>query len=76
MPRYGLHEAKIINKLVTTLESNGLIDDDDDGLWGAMVVLAAKPGQDDIPVDQFKWRRCISYRKVNQVTKPFTFPIP
>ena len=74
-PRYGPHEAKIINKLIATLESNGLIEDDD-GRWGAMIVLAAKPGQENVPVDQFKWRLCISYRKLNQVTKPYTFPIP
>jgi hypothetical protein len=74
-PRYGQHETKIIDKLVAALEANGLIEDDD-GPWGAMIVLAAKPGQDNVPASEFKWRLTISYRKLNQVTKPFAFPIP
>ena len=48
VPRYGPHEARIINNLIKQLEDNGLIEDDD-GPWGALVVLAAKANQENIP---------------------------
>ena len=75
VPRYGPHEAQVISRLVDHLESNGLIEDDD-GPFGALVVLAAKPGQEDIPWHQYIWRLCVSYRRLNQVTRPFVYPIP
>ena len=47
------------------------------GLWGSMIVLAAKPHQEDITrVEDFVWRMCVSYRKLNSVTHPFEYPIP
>ena len=72
-PRYGPHEARIINKLVKQLEDNGLIEDDD-GPWGALVVLAAKANQEHVAWYDYIWRLCVSYRRLNQVTRPFTFP--
>ena len=74
-PRYGKHEAGVMRRLVAKLEDNDVIEDDD-GPWGALVVLAAKPNQDGVPWEDFKWRLCVSYRRLNQVTKPFAFPIP
>ena len=62
-------------ELITVLDLNGLISDDF-GPWGAIIVLAAKPGQYNVPWEKFKWRLCVSYRKLNQVTKPFQYPIP
>ena len=47
VPRYGPHEARIINKLVNALERNGLIEDNE-GPWGALVVLAAKANQENV----------------------------
>jgi len=42
-----------------------------------MIVLAAKPHQEDITdITKFIWRTCVSYRKLNSVTKPFEYPIP
>ena len=42
-----------------------------------MVVLAQKPHQEHITdINDFVWRMCVSYRKLNAVTKPFQFPIP
>jgi hypothetical protein len=73
-PRYGPNETKIIEKLVAALEANGLIEDDY-GPWGAMIVLAAKPGQENVPASEFKWRLTVSYRRLNQVTRPFAFPM-
>ena len=59
--RYGPHESKVINKLVDKLQENGLIEDDD-GPWGAIIVLAAKPHQEEVPWDKYKWRLCVSYQ--------------
>ena len=73
-PRYGPHESLVMNKLIEELETKGLIEDDD-GPWGALIVLAAKAGQ-DVPWYDYIWRMCVSYRKLNQVTRPFLFPVP
>eukprot|EP00957_Ditylum_brightwellii_P202439 15330188-Ditylum_brightwellii.AAC.1 len=74
-PRYGPRESQVIRKLIGKLEDNGVIEDDD-GPWGAQVVLAAKPHQEGVAWQDLKWRLCVSYRKLNQVTRPFTYPIP
>ena len=55
-PRYGAHKAKFIQGLVKKLEDNGVIEDDF-GSWGALVVLAAKPHQEDVDWEEFRWRR-------------------
>ena len=42
-----------------------------------MVVLAQNPYQEHIQdICDFVWRMCVSYRRLNAVTKPFQFPIP
>ena len=47
------------------------------GPWGSMVVLAAKPHQENVnDIEKFVWRLCVSYRALNRITKPFQFPIP
>ena len=47
------------------------------GPWGSLIVLAAKPHQEDIEnIDDFVWRMCVSYRRLNSITRPFQFPIP
>ena len=74
-PRYGPHESKVMRKLVENLDDNGWIEDDD-GPWGAIIVLAAKTHQENVPWDQFQWHLCVSYRRLNQVTRPFKYPIP
>lgn len=75
-PAYGPHEAKIIMPQITDLLKNEWIRLCY-GAWGSMIVLAPKPHQEDIDdIDEFIWRMCISYRKLNGVTKPFQFPIP
>ena len=40
------------------------------------MVLAANPHQEDVDWEGFRWRLCVSYRKLNQVTKPYAFLIP
>ena len=62
-------------KLITRLEDNGMVEDDD-GPWGSLIILAGKPGQDDKPWDEYIWRLCVSYRFVNQKVQIFEFPFP
>ena len=68
-PRYGDKKTPIINKLVDKLKHNGMVEDNG-GPWGSLIVFAAKPHQDDVPWKEFQWRLCVSYRKLNQVTRP------
>lgn len=72
-PRYGPHETRIMSQLIQGLEQNGVIEDDD-GPWGAMVVLAAKPNQAHKHWSDYIWRLCVSYRQLNTVTRPFVYP--
>ena len=72
-PRYGQHESRVIQQLADGLQRNGLIEPDD-GPWGAMVVLAAKPHQEHKHWADYIWRLCVSYRKINSITRPFRFP--
>ena len=67
-------ESRVINDLVENLERNGLTEDSD-GPWGAPVVLAAKPKQELMHWSEYIWRLCVSFRKLNVVTRPFTYPI-
>ena len=42
-----------------------------------MIILDQKPHQEKIyNIDNFIWCMCVSYRKLNSVTKLFQFPIP
>ena len=74
LPRYGMHESAVIKKLCNGLKHNGIVEEDR-GPWGAMVVLAAKPGQEDVNWNDYVWRLCVSYRKLNAITRPFRYPI-
>jgi hypothetical protein len=75
-PHYGPHESKIIMEHVNVLLSNGWIRECY-GPWGSSIVLAAKPHQEHIlDIQDFVWRMCVSYRRLNQVTLPFEYPIP
>jgi hypothetical protein len=72
---YGPHESRIINQLVETMENNGVVEGDD-GPWGSRVVLAQKPDQAHKHWTEYVWRLCVSYRPLNAITRPFTFPTP
>lgn len=69
-PRYGPHETRVITQLANALEAKGLIEDDE-GPWGAMVVLAAKPNQGHVHWSEYIFRLCVSYRNLNAITRPF-----
>jgi hypothetical protein len=75
-PQYGPHETKIIMEHIAALKHNGWIKPCK-GPWGSMIVLAPKPHQEHIEnIEDFVWRMCVSYRRLNSITKPFQFPIP
>lgn len=73
-PRYGPLESKVIEKLVQELENKGIIEDDD-GPYGSMIVLAGKPSQEHKHWSEYIFRLCVSYRQLNAITRPFTYPI-
>ena len=61
---------------ITQLLRNKWIDRCE-GPWGSMIVLAQKPHQENIiNIADFIWRMCVSYRRLNTITKIFQFPIP
>ena len=74
LPRYGMHEGPVIRKICDGLKHNGIIEEDR-GPWGAMIVLAAKPNQNEVHWNDYVWRMCVSYRKLNSITRPYKFPI-
>ena len=75
-PSYGPHESKIILEQQNVLLANGWIRKCY-GPWGSLIILAPKPHQEDITnIDDFIWRMCVSYRRLNSVTLPFEYPIP
>jgi hypothetical protein len=63
-----------MDRLTQTLETKGLIEDDF-GPYGAMAVLAGKPGQTHVHWSEYIFRLCISYRPLNAITRPFLFHI-
>ena len=75
-PSYGPYEGEIIMTQIRQLLGNEWIDKCK-GPWGSQVVLAPKPHQEKVEsIEDFIWRMCVSYRKLNSVTKPFQYPIP
>ena len=58
---------------VKTLQGNDWIERCK-GPRGSSIVLAAKPHQEHIKnIDNLIWRMCVSYRKLNAITKSFKF---
>ena len=75
-PSYGPYESKVIIYQLTQLKNNEWVSRCG-GPWCRMIVLAQKPHQEDIKnIEDFIWRMCVFYRRLNGVTKPFKFPIP
>jgi hypothetical protein len=71
--QYGHYERRVILTLVEQLEKKGIIKEED-GPWGSPIVLALKPNQEQVQWSQFVYRLCVSYRALNSITRPFTFP--
>ena len=57
------------------MNENG-VGEEDDVPWGALVVIEAKPHQENVTWHQYQWRLCVSHQKLNQFTRPFNFPTP
>ena len=57
------------------LDENVVVEDDDRP-WGSLVVLSAKPYKEKVSWNDYQWRLCVSYKKLNQITHPFAFPTP
>ena len=53
-----------------------IVVEEDIGPWGVLVVLAEKPHQENVPCHEYQSKLCVSYRKLNQVTRTFTSPLP
>jgi hypothetical protein len=74
-PRYGPHESEKMAALIRQLEDKNIIEPDE-GPYGAMIVLAAKPNQGHVHWTEYVFRLCVSFRLLNAITRPFLFPIP
>jgi hypothetical protein len=74
IPVYGDHEERVIQELVKTLQHKGLIEDNDRP-WGSPIMIASKPNQSHIQWLQYVFRLCVSYRTLNDITRPFLFPV-
>ena len=75
-PAYVPHESKIIMDRFQQLFANRCSK-----LcklpWGSLIVISAKPHQEHVTeINDFIWRMCVSYWKLNGVTKRFPYPIP
>jgi hypothetical protein len=58
-----------MTRLLSELETKKIIEDDD-GPYGAMIVLAAKPNQEHVHWSEYVFRLCVSYRLLNAITRP------
>jgi hypothetical protein len=63
-----------MTQLLSELETKKIIEDDD-GPYGAMILLAAKPNQEHVHWSEYVFSLCVSYRLLNAITRPFAYPI-
>ena len=76
-PHYGLHEAPIMQKTIDTLIQLKHIIPDSLSPWGFRITLAPKPHQENVTdIDEYVWRFCINYIRLNKITRPAEYPIP
>ena len=62
---------------VEELVKKNLIISDVKCPWGFRIILTPKPHQEEIKyIDDFIWRFCINYIRLNQTTRPMQYPIP
>ena len=49
---------------------------DHEGVWGRVLLLIAKPYQEDCAyISAFVWRLCVSYRFLNIITRSFEYRV-
>jgi hypothetical protein len=76
-PHYGLHETPIMQKTIVKLLDLGFVKPDSTSPWGARITLAPKPHQENITeMEDYIWRFCINYIRLNMVTRLAEYPIP
>ena len=74
---FGPREQPIIEKAIAKLLELGHIKQIYEGEWLSKPLLAAKPHQENVTnIEDFVWRFCVSYIRLNSVTKIITMPIP
>ena len=74
---YGPRESEIMMPMIDKLESIGQISQIFDGEWLSPALLAPKRHQEHVfDIDDYVWRLCINYIRLNQVTKVISYPIP
>ena len=61
---YGPNEYEDMRNLVETLDEN-VVTEGYNEPWGPLVVLAAKPHQENVPWHKYQWRICVSYQNMN-----------
>jgi hypothetical protein len=69
-----MYESPIMQKKIDALKSQGLLEYDD-GPWSSKSILAAKTHQEEVNFKDYICRMAINYRCLDQVTKPFRYPI-
>ena len=76
-PHYGMHEAPIMQKTIDKLVEMGFIILDSSSPWGFRITLAPKPHQESVvDIEQYIWRFCTNYIRLNMITRPSEYPIP
>ena len=55
---HGPHESEAMQKLMERLDVNG-VEKHDDRSWVALVVLSAKPHNENVPWNEYQWRLCV-----------------
>ena len=74
---YGPRESVIMRKHIKALLNIDHIDQIRQSLWMFPALLAAKPHQETIyDITDFKWRFCVNYINLNQITMVIVFPYP
>ena len=74
---YGPRESEIMMPMIDKLESLGQISQIFEGEWLSPGLLAPKPHQEHVfDIDDYVWRFCVNYIRLNQVTKVISYPIP
>ena len=74
-PQYGQYKYKILIDQSQALLINARIEKYG-GPWGISIFLASKLHHEHTQnIDDLIWRMCVSYGKLNAITKPFNLPI-
>jgi hypothetical protein len=75
-PHYGLHEISIMQKTIDKLLEMMFIRRDVTSPWASRITLAPKPHQEAVMnINEYIWRFCINYIRVNIVMRPAEYPI-